>query len=190
MIAPQLEPGRVYRTQDFATWTKNPPRLAKRLVARGLLVPVSRGLFVHPAMGRFGSAPPTDEALMRAFLKETPFVFTGPDRWNALALGTTASAAATFVYNTKRSGRFTLANRPFELRRVAFPESPTPEWFVIDLFENAAAAGTVREALCSALVNALRKKRFRPARLGEMAARYATGATRTLIDAALATAAP
>ena len=85
-----LEPGRVYRTRDLATWSANPPRLAKRLVDQGELVPLAHGLFARPKQSRFGPVPPLDEEIMRAFLDGGAFVFTGPERWNALGLGTTA----------------------------------------------------------------------------------------------------
>ena len=42
---------------------------------------------------------------MRAFLDGGPFVFTGPERWNALGLGTTAMFAVP-LYITKRDGTF------------------------------------------------------------------------------------
>ena len=54
---PKLEPGRVYRTRDLEPWGANAPRLAKRLVAEGLLVPLAHGLFAHPKRSRFGSVP-------------------------------------------------------------------------------------------------------------------------------------
>ena len=41
---------------------------------------------------------------MRAFLDGAPFVFTGPEQWNALGLGTTAVFATPLVYNGRRSG--------------------------------------------------------------------------------------
>jgi hypothetical protein len=42
---PILEPGRVYRTRELATWSANAPRLARRLVDEGALVPLAHGLF-------------------------------------------------------------------------------------------------------------------------------------------------
>lgn len=84
-----LRRGRVYRTRDFLQWTTNPSRLARRLVAEGELKPLAHGLFVHPEEGRFGVVPPTDEAIMQAFIGG-PFVLTGPEQWNALGLGTQA----------------------------------------------------------------------------------------------------
>lgn len=182
---PTLEPGRVYRTRDLAAWNSNPPRLAKRLVREGLLVPLAHGLFYHPQKSRFGSVPPTDQELMRAFLDGTSFVFTGPEKWNALGLGSTAVFATPLVYNTKRSGPFTFGGRPFQLRRVAFPESPSPEWFVVDLLENADQAGASRTELAAALARALRREAFSRERLGEMKKKFASKATASLVDTAL-----
>ena len=179
---PILEPGRVYRTRELKAWGINAPRLAKRLVRERKLVPLAPGLFAHPKRGRFGAVPPSDEELMRAFLEGAPFVFTGPDRWNALGLGTTAVFAAPLVYNTKRSGTFDFGGRRFELRRVAFPENPPPEWFVVDLIEHADQAGASRSELASSLAKALARKTFSRNRLTEMAKRYATKSTQALVS--------
>lgn len=185
MTLPPLEAGRVYRTRDFEPWSANPPRFAKQLVEKGVLVPVAHGLFAYPKRSKFGLVPPGDDALMRAFLGEGPFLFTGPERWNALGLGTTAVFAATLVYNTKRSGPVELSDRRFELRRVAFPLTPSPEWFVVDLFESAERAGTSHMELGKALTRALARNAFDRERLTEMAQRYGTKATRVQISSAL-----
>ena len=86
-------------------------------------MPLAHGLFAQLRRGRFGPVPPSDDEVMRAFLDGGPFVFTGPDRWNALGLGTTSLFAAPLVYNTKRSGTFDLGGRRYVLRRVAFPSA-------------------------------------------------------------------
>lgn len=185
---PHLEPGRVYRTRDLSAWGANAPRLAKRLVREGQLVRLAHGLFARPKRSRFGMAPPSDEELMRAFLDDSPFVFTGPERWNALGLGATALFAQNLVYNQKRSGTFDLGGRRFLLRRVAFPENPSPEWFVVDLFEHAGQAAVAPEGLEAALVRELRRGAFDRARLRDMATRYGTKATSRRIEAALADA--
>ncbi|MFZ5445590.1 MAG: hypothetical protein ACOZQL_36700 [Myxococcota bacterium] len=182
---PPLEAGRVYRTRDFAAWSSNPPRLAKRLVREGLLVPLAHGLFAHPQKSRFGNVPPTDQELMSAFLGDGRFVFTGSEKWNALGLGATAVFAVPLVYNTRRSGLFSFGGRSFQLRRVAFPERPPPEWFVIDLLENADQAGVSRAEVATALARALQRGAFDRARLEEMTKRFASKATASLVDAAL-----
>ncbi|MBK8596693.1 MAG: hypothetical protein IPN83_14130 [Holophagales bacterium] len=184
-VQPPFEPGRVYRTRELGQWSANAPRLAKRLVRDGQLLRLAHGLFAAPGRSRFGEVPPTDEALLRAFLDGEPFVFTGPERWNALGLGTTAVFATPLVYNTKRSGRFTFGGRQFLLRRVAFPEKPTPEWFVVDLFENAEQAAASREELRGTLEAALRAGRFDRDQLASMATRYGSRRTQALVKAAL-----
>lgn len=183
---PALQPGRVYRTRELAKWGNS---FAKRLAQEGHLVALARGLYSCPRRGRFGAVPPTDEELVRAFLDGGPFVFTGPDRWNALGLGTTAAFAMPLVYNTKRSGVFEFGERKMLLRRVAFPDRPVAEWFVVDLFEHADQAGTSAGPLTAALARAVRSGIFSADKLRAMAERYGTRTTRTAIEAALAEAA-
>jgi hypothetical protein len=182
---PSLEPGRVYRTRDLATWSANPPRLAKRLVDQGELVPLAHGLFTHPKQSRFGPVPPLDEEIMRAFLDGGPFVFTGPERWNALELGTTAVFAVPLVYNTKRSGTFTFGKRRFVLRRVAFPENPPTEWFIVDLLEHTDQAASSPDDIAQVLAPALARGQFDRNRLRDMAKRYGSRATYARVERAL-----
>ncbi len=111
---------------------------------------------------------------MRAFLNGAAFVFTGPDLWNALGLGTTSMFATNLVYNTKRSGTFAFGGRRFLLRRVAFPANPPPEWFVVDLLEHADQAGASRVDLVAALGRALARGAFDRKRLRKMGKLYST----------------
>ena len=185
---PVLQPGRVYRTRELARWSANPSRLARRLVRDAVLRPLGPGLYVHPKVGRFGTVPPTTEELLRGFLKSGAFVVTGPEKWNALGLGTTVALPLTLVYNTKRSGEFELGNRRFRLRRVAFPAHPTAEWFAIDLLEHAEMAGASRANLEASLVRSVASHKLgRKALLGA-ASRYGTRATKKLVERAIARA--
>ncbi len=181
---PTLEPGKVYRTSDLAAWGRNPSRLAKRLEREGVLVRLAHGVFLHPRQSRFGSVPPDDDSLMRSFLGGAPFVMTGPERWNPLGLGSTAVFPARLVYNTKRSGEFTLGGRRFILRRVSFPENPTPEWSVVDLLEHSDVAGVSRADLEANLARAIATRRFTSEALQQAARQYGTRKTRDLIDRA------
>ncbi|MCU0659689.1 MAG: hypothetical protein MUF64_31815 [Polyangiaceae bacterium] len=97
------------------------------------------------------------------------FVFTGPERWNALGLGSTAVFAVPLVYNTRRSGRFELGGRTFLLRRVVFPLDPPVEWFVVDLLEHTEQARTSLADLTAGLRRALARGAFDPERLRAMA---------------------
>ena len=192
---PTLTPGRVYRTQEFARWGRNPARLAKRLVRAGELVELRRGLYVRPERSVWGAVPPDSRALVRAFLKGKPFLFTGSAQWNALGLGSTAVFAEQLVYNTKRSGHFTLDDRRFEFRRVRFPQRPTAEWFAVDLIENRERAGVSADQLVRALARAAAAGRFANGvvldvqRLRTVAAEYGTHATVDLVERSLALAA-
>lgn len=186
---PQLSPGRVYRTRELSRWGRNPTRLASRLVREGVLRPLAKGLYLHPKVGRFGPVPPTDEELMRAFLDGGRFVFSGPEVWNTLGLGSTAAFSARLVYNEKRSGTFTFAGRRFLLRRVRFPRRPTSEWFVVDLLEHHDSAGVSRERLERNLARALEEGRFGLRALRRAAERYGTKATQALVERAAGEAA-
>lgn len=169
-----LEPGTVYRTAWLRRWDANPTRLAQKLEAKGLARRLGHGLLYAPRHGRFGEVPPSDEALLDAFLDGTPHVVTGPARWNALGLGSTALFVRPLVYNTKRTGTFTVGGRSFDMRRVAFPDDPPPEWFVVDLLRNAKSAGVEREVLVTRLGKRVREGRFDVDRLFDMATRFGT----------------
>lgn len=181
-----LDPGRVYRTRDLAQWTRNPTRLAARLVERGALRRLGHGLYMRPRTSSFGDVPPSDEDLLRAFLDDAPFVVTGPPAWNALGLGATALHPDTLAYNTKRSGTFLLGERTFRLRRVAFPENPPAEWFVVDLLRHAGEAGVSRSDVVEAVKRALAADRLDAGCLRTMAERYTRRSFRTSLDAMLA----
>lgn len=175
----ELDPGRVYRTRDFSATDRNSARKAKALVEIGLLKKVGPGLYLHPKPSRFGPVPASENELMRAFLADSPFIFTGPSRWNSLRLGTTGVEAVSLVYNTKRSGRFELGGRSFLLKRVLFPLEPSPEWYVVDLLENCKEASADPESVLQALKMALPFGRFSRVKLSEMAGRY--GSKRTCL---------
>jgi len=137
-------------------------------------------------VSRFGTVPPSDEELLRAFLGGTPFAVTGPPAWNALGLGATAVHADTLVYNTKRSGTLELGGRSFRLRRVAFPEHPPTEWFVVDLLNHAGEASVSRGEVVEAVGRALATGRLDAKRLRAIADRYARRSIRVLLDTMLA----
>lgn len=182
---PEFEPGRGYRTRDLQKWGANPTRLAHRLVREGKLHQVAHGLFYAPKQSRFGPVPASDEALLRAFFGDDPFVITGPPRWNALGLGSTAMFAATLVYNIRRTGEFKFGNRTFLFRRVRFPIEPAAEWFVVDLLQHHTMAGVSLTELKDRLVAALRVDRFDASRLRAMAQEYGTKATAALVEQAV-----
>jgi hypothetical protein len=183
---PDLEPGRAYRTHELRRWGQNPTRLAARLVREGRLREAAHGIYYAPVPTRFGPAPASEMELLRAFLNDTPFVITGPPRWNALDLGATAMFARTLVYNTERTGEFELDGRRFLLRRVRFPSAPSPEWFVVDLFQHHAMAGVALTTLEDGLERTLRLGRWDEPRLLVAAETFGTHDTRARIERCVA----
>lgn len=187
---PTLEPGAVLRTAALRRWDANPTRLAQRLEARGVVQRIGHGFLYVPKATRFGAAPPSEAALLDALLGGTPYVVTGPPAWNALGLGSTALFVHPLVYNTKRSGTVRIGGRTFQLRRVGFPSQPVPEWFVVDLFENAASVGLDRENAVVRMRAALRSGRFDRERLLQMAGGFGSATTAALVAGAVRDCAP
>ncbi len=185
---PHFKAGKVYRTRDLVRWSANPTRLAKRLVKEGRLRQAAHGLFYKPQASRFGPAPATEVEVMRAFLGGAPFLISGPRCWNGLGLGSTALFASTLVYNTKRSGEFTIDGRRYLLRRVRFPKSPSPEWFVVDLLQHHEMAGAALSDLERALTQSLKSGRWDRVRLAKMACEYGTKATQSIVNQCIAAA--
>ncbi len=134
---------------------------------------------------RFGAAPPSETEILRAFFAGSPFLISGPPKWNALGLGATAMFAATLVYNTKRNGEFTFDRRRYLLRRVLFPANARPEYFVVDLLQQHDMAGVSLTELERGLVATLQDGRWNRDLLLEMAERYGTKATLALVERAL-----
>jgi hypothetical protein len=90
--------------------------------------------------------------------------------------------AATLVYNTQRTGEFMLDGRRFILRRVYFPEQPSPEWFAVDLLRHHEMAGVALSELLKNLAVALREGRLDTHQLREMVVEYGTKATLEVVD--------
>ncbi len=188
-VRPRLKPGRVYRTKELARFGKNAPRLAKRLVAEGELLPLAHGVFVRPEQSKFGPVPPSREELMRAYLNGGRFVFSGPEQWNALGLGSTAMFASPLVYNESRSGEVELGGRRFTLRRVAFPKNPSAEYFAVDLMKNHKKAGISLGQIESGLRRAITEGRLEPSKLRQNAQRFGTKAAQQAVEHAIELAA-
>ncbi len=185
---PKLKPGKVYRTMDLEKYGKNAPRLAKRLVGEGRLHPLGRGIFVHRETSKFGALPPSREELMRAYLNGGRFIFSGPEQWNVLNLGSTALFASQLVYNEARSGEVELGGRRFTLRRVAFPQNPAAEYFAIDLIKNHRQAGVSVGRIEKAVSRAVAEGRLKPSELRRSAKRYGRKSTETVVETAISRA--
>jgi hypothetical protein len=95
------------------------------------------GLYYAPRQSAYGLLPPTDEALVAAFLKDDDFLLFSPSAYNAAGLGTTQLYNRTLVYNRKRHGVFQLGSRQYDFRvKPRFPRKLSPEFLFVDALNN------------------------------------------------------
>jgi len=132
-----LKPGNVYRRSDLEKWSKSVDRHARELVEEGVLKKLQNGLYHYPKESTFGKVPPTDEQLVRTFLKDNNFLLTSPNVYHSLGLGITQLYNTMVVYNQKRHGKFKLGNRTFDFqRKYHFPKKLSNEFLLVDLMNN------------------------------------------------------
>jgi hypothetical protein len=132
-----LRPGKVYRRQDLAKWSKAVDRDLQRLVEEGTLTKLAGGVYARLKNTVFGKAPAEDSALVKAFLKDSEFLLASPNAYNGLGVGTTQLYNQTVVYNHKRHGAFSLGGRTYDFRvRPRFPRSLSKEFLLVDLVNN------------------------------------------------------
>ena len=137
-LAHHLKPGYVYRREDLLPYSKAIDRDLIRLVHEGLLEKVAPGLYFKPQSSRFGSLPPDDHALVKAFLRDDRFLLFSWNEYNTLGLGLTQLYNRALVYNHKRHGIFMLGGKEYDFRRSArgFPQKLTLAFLVVDLLNN------------------------------------------------------
>ncbi|RKS03079.1 DUF6088 family protein [Flavobacterium sp. 102] len=132
-----LKRGKVYRRADLSKWSKSVDRHLEELVQEGTLQKLSQGVYFYPELTVFGEAPPEEEVLVRSFLKDTRFLLTSFNAYNALGVGTTQLYNTKTVYNHKRHGEFKLGGVTFTFKRKPhFPLKATPEFLLVDLLNN------------------------------------------------------
>ena len=136
-VASAVRPGRVYRREDLAPFSSAVDRHLQELVSAGRLTKLARGLYYAPRESAFGVVPPADEDLVAAFLRDRDFLIFSPSAYNAAGLGTTQLYNATWVYNRKRHGVFTLGNRQYDFRvKPRFPRRLSDEFLFVDALNN------------------------------------------------------
>jgi hypothetical protein len=132
-----LRPGRVYRREDMAQWSKAVDRHLKQLVNEGTLTKLAGGLYLYPRETVFGQAPAEVDKLVGTFLKDRRFLLASPNAYNSLGVGTTQLYDKTVVYNHKRHGDFMLGGRKFAFRmKPSFPKTLSKEFLLVDLVNN------------------------------------------------------
>ena len=149
-LAARLQTGRVYRREDLARMSKAVDRQLSELVSTGVLKKLAQGLYYEPKKSSFGLLPPTEEQVVRGFLRNKDFLVFSPSSYNTVGLGTTQLYNSTLVYNYKRHGVFKLGNRQFHFRvKPRFPKKLTPEFLYVDLLNNLDVLAEDRDAVLS-----------------------------------------
>lgn len=132
-----LKPGHLYRRADLCKWSNAVDRHLVLLQKNNTLEKLSGGLYYYPENSVFGPVPPSERALIEAFLKDSRYLITSSSLYNSLGVGTTQLYDETIVYNHKRHGLFKLGNRRYKfVMRHHFPKKLTPEFLLIDLIDN------------------------------------------------------
>ena len=181
-FADVLQPGRVYRRMDLAHLSKSVDRHINQLLSIGMLKKLARGLYYAPRHSRFGPLPPSDEQVVKEFLRDTDFLILSPSSYNTVGLGTTQLYNITLVYNHKRYGVFKLGNRQFHFRvKPRFPKKLTPEFLYVDLLNNLDELAEDRDAVLSQARTKLLA--FNPSQLQKALDRYGNMATRKRVQA-------
>jgi len=141
-----LKPGQVYRRSGLTQWSNAVDRHLKQLVEEKTLQKLSQGLYYYPVKASFGSVPPEDEKLVRAFLKSSEFLLNSPNLYNSLGVGTTQLYNKKVVYNHKRHGLFMLGGKVFDFRlKHKFPKDLSREFLFVDLLNNLNELAEERE---------------------------------------------
>ncbi|MCB1984148.1 MAG: hypothetical protein H6936_01355 [Burkholderiales bacterium] len=143
-----LRPGQVYRRGDLSQFSNAVDRHLHQLVKDGVLQKLAGGLYYCPKQTSFGKAPPDDQKLVRAFLKDEHFYITSPNAYNSLGVGASQLYNERFVYNHKRDGRYVLNGRHFYfIKRARFPKKSSVEFLLVDLINNLQFLAEDREKL-------------------------------------------
>ena len=138
-LAKHLRAGKVYRREDLLPYSTSVDRELQQLVAAGRLTKAAQGLYYAPRKSVFGDAPPPEEDMLAAFLKDKNFLSFNPSVYNSLRLGMTQLYNKTIVYNHKRHGKFRLGNREFDFRvkhRFPLPNQVNSEYLLVDMLNN------------------------------------------------------
>jgi hypothetical protein len=142
-----------------------------------VLKKLAQGLYYAPKQSRFGPLPPTDEQVVKGFLRDKDFLVFSPSSYNTVGLGTTQLYNSTLVYNHKRHGVFRLGSRQFDFRvKPRFPKKLSREFLYVDLLNNLGDLAEDRDVVLSLAVSKLPS--FKMDRLQEAVESYGNMATR------------
>lgn len=179
-VLSQLTAGQVYSWKDLEEYSKSPGRDLKRLVDEGLLKKVGPGLYSPFKKSRFGEVPPSEEELVRVFLKGDDFLMFSTNLYNSLGVGLTQLKNETVVYNKKRYESINLSGREFKFKRPnnGYPKKLTAEFLVVDLMNNLKSMGEDPSNLQKNVRKAVHFNKFKTELLLELANMYGKIATK------------
>lgn len=179
-ILSHMRPGIVYRREALARFSNNLDRDLNNLVTANKLKKPATGLYIRPKQSRFGLLPPSDEALLKAYLKKSFLMYSWND-YNTLGLGLTQLYNEVVVYNHERYEKVKLSGRYFSFKRPnnGFPAKFTREFLLVDLLNNAKYLTEDVGGLKSRVANKLNE--FDPDLLQKLSIRYGKIATRKFI---------
>ncbi len=183
-----LKPGKTYRREDLSRFSKSVDRHLQELVQNGTLRKLSAGIYYCPRSTIFGEAPPSEDDLIRTFLKDDRFLVTSPNFYNALGVGTTQLYNKRVIYNHKRHGKFKFGERVFEFQiKHHFPLAMSEEFLLVDLVNNIEMLAEDQNAV----LRRVRKRALmmNQARLKRAVQQFANRATRKFFEEALLDAA-
>ena len=137
-ILSYMQAGTVYRRSNLLSYSNNLDRDLTALVEQNKLKKPAPGLYYKPNISRFGLLPPSDEALVKAFLRK-PFLMFSWNDYNMLGFGLTQIYNRMVVYNSERHEEIMFGNRKFVFKRPnnGFPMQLSREFLLVDLLNNA-----------------------------------------------------
>jgi hypothetical protein len=182
-LARHLRAGKVYRREDLAPYSTSVDRELQQLVAAGRLTKAAQGLYYAPRKSVFGDAPPAEEFLLAAFLKDKEFLSFNPSVYNSLRLGTTQLYNKVIVYNHKRHGVFKLDHRNYDFRlkhRFPKPSQVTTEYLLVDMLNNLSELAEDEEMVLERAQKKLNQ--FDVKKLSKALADFGSVATKKLVN--------
>jgi hypothetical protein len=183
-LSRHLRAGKVYRREDLVPYSNSVDRELQRLVAAGRLTKAAQGLYYAPRKSVFGDAPPAEEEMLAAFLKDKDFLCFNPSIYNSLRLGTTQLYNKAIVYNHKRHGIFKLDHRNYDFRlkhRFPKPGQVTAEYLLVDMLNNLSELAEDEEMVLERAQKKLGQ--FDTKKLSKALADFGSVATKKLVNA-------
>jgi hypothetical protein len=182
-LVKHLRAGKVYRREDLVPFSTSIDRELQQLVATGRLTKAAQGLYYAPRKSVFGDAPPTEDAMLTAFLKDKNYLSFNPSVYNSLRLGTTQLYNKAIVYNHKRHGVFKLDHRNYDFRlkhRFPKPSQVTTEYLLVDMLNNLSELAEDEEMVLERAQKKLNQ--FDAKKLSKALADFGSVATKKLVN--------